>query len=340
MNKQELLMALKAVVPGIAKNETILPGADSICFQEGQVKTYNDNLSVLYPLDSGIECSVKAEELIRVLEKMSGLDITLKVEKKSLKITDGTTSLSLLLIESDTAERLASLKLEELDWKDLPEGFSRSLTLCMASVSNNLIHGPLTGIRVNGNDFLSSDNFRATWVVLPEEMEPFTIPGASVKDLLKIPNLGQYAVTNAWVHFMSESGAVFSSRIIASNFPEDGLKKMFPKSDKSTFSVPVGMENAIDRVGVLAYTMDDGRDYITITPEKDHLIVSGERQFGSIKEKVKMEDGQWPDGIQINVQPKYFLDILTKTRNFQMADHLIYFHDKDFKHIISTIMVG
>ncbi len=338
MNRLELLAALKAVIPGVAKGETLLAGADSFVFAPGLIQSYNDTLSVTFPLDTGVEGTVKAAEIVKVLEKMSGTDVKLEVVESFMEITDGVTALSMRLIEAATPDLIAGLVFEDLDWQALPGDFVQALILCLPSVSRNVIHGAMTGIRVENTDVLSSDNFRATWVVLKEGMTPFTIPGTAVADLLKIPGLEQYATTDAWAHFMSGDGAVFSSRLIASEFPGEALKKMFPEVGEDSYNLPDGLKGALERAGVLAYTQDDGVDFITLSANEDFLTIKGERQYGSIKEKIKIKDGEWPNGMMVNIRPEYMLDIMAKTRRFQMVGNLVYFHGGGFKHIIATII--
>jgi len=345
MNRNDLLRALKAVIPGVSKGEALLIGADSFIFRRGLIQSYNDVLSVTFPLDVGIEATVKAAELVKVLEKMSGADIKLEVNDKSLEISDGVTTLSMRLIEAGTMALLESLALEDLEWLPLPKDFVKALTLCLPSVSRNVVHGALTGIRIENDCLLSTDNFRATWVELETPMSPsgfpfsgITLPGDAAIDLLKLQNLEQFSFTDAWAHFLSSEGAVFSSRLIASDFPAEPLKQMFPEPGHGSYQLPDGLEKTLERVRVLAYTQDDGSDYVTMSEDKGNLKIKGERQFGSIKEKIKLKAGEWPDGVIINIQPGHLLDIMSKTRDFQMVDKLAYFHGPRFKHIISTII--
>jgi DNA polymerase III sliding clamp (beta) subunit (PCNA family) len=246
----------------------------------------------------------------------------------------------LRFINTEVIDKLEGLALNDLDFKDLPpQGeFETAMHLCMNSISNNLGLGVLTGIRVEGNDVLSSDNFRATWVKLSVPLEPaFTIPGDSVADLLKLQDLEQYAITSAWAHFMSKSGAVFSSRLMAADFPSEGMKRMFPKSEEDSYKLPAGIEDALGRVGILAYTQDDGQDYVTISRDNGTLEIKGERQYGSAKEKIPATPEEWPEGVIVHVRPGAIIDIISRTRTFQKVGGLLFFHGNGFKHVISTI---
>jgi hypothetical protein len=157
-----------------------------------------------------------------------------------------------------------------------------------------------------------------------------TLLGNAATDLLKLQDLEQFSFSDAWAHFLSSEGAVFSSRLIASDFPVEPLKQMFPEPGHGSYRLPDGLEKTLERVRVLAYTQDDGSDYVTMSEDKGNLKIKGERQFGSIKEKIKLKVNEWPEGVIINIQPGHLLDIMSKTRNFQMVDKLAYFHGPGF----------
>jgi hypothetical protein len=137
---------------------------------------------------------------------------------------------------------------------------------------------------------------------------------------------------------MSKEGAVFSSRLIASEFPYKPLKNMFPKSGGDPYSFPKGMEKALERASILSHYQDDGIDYITLEEKRGYLVITGERHFASIREKVKLAGAKWPEGMSLSIQPSYLIDIISKTRKFEMFGNLAHFHGGDFRHIVSTII--
>lgn len=340
MNRQDLLKALKAAMPGISKGEALLAGADSFIFGDGLIRSYNDRLSITYPFDTRVSGAVKGQELVKVIDKMAGLDVTLSETDSTVEVSDGVTSLSMRKIECATTQMIEALELESLNWSALPGGFVKAVSLCLPSISRNAAHGALMGIRVDSTDVMSSDNFRATWFVMDGDMEPFTIPGPSASDLLKLGALEQYAVSKAWVHFMSADGAVFSSRLLASEFPLEPLKRMFPDEGGEQYVLPEGLGKAIERAGVLASQQDGGFDYISLKPgdkkNSGYLMVTSSRQYGSIVEKVKLQDGGWPDG-SININPDHITAVMARTGKFRVVGNLACFDGEGFRHIISLI---
>lgn len=326
-------------MPGVAKGEATLTGADSFVFKENVIQSYNDHLSVTFPFETGVIGSIKAIETFRVLEKMGGDEVKIERKQNSIKFTDGKTNLSMQLIMEETRGLIEAMMLEELDWKPLPENFPLAARLCLQSISRHVTMGPMVGIRVEGEEVISSDNYRATLFKLAEPMDSFTIPGVSVVDLLKLEKLEQYAATEAWVHFMNSEGAVFSSRLIWTEYPYESLKEMFPEEvEEDTYCLPKGLEKALERVGVVSCHHDDGLDFVVLSGKEGTLSIRGARQFGECIEEIEIQEREWPEGLEINVQSGHLLDILSKTRVFQMVRKLLYFHGEGFKHIIATVL--
>jgi len=346
VNKGDLIKALRAVLPGVSSGNVLLTGADSFVFRGGTVQSYNDHLAVTYPFDIGIDAdelvSVKAAEMVQVVERMSGQELELSLKGPKLFVTDGKTSLSMKRKEDiDVPRLLEALALEDLDWDELPGDLVGALELCLPSVSRDHVHGALVGINIRGQNVMSSDNFRITWVRLAESMPEFTLPGSAVADLLKIGELERYAVTGSWAHFLTVEGAVFSSKLIASEYPYDGLMGLFPDKSDQVYVLPKGLENTIKRVSPLAYQRESGDDFINLRAVGDNkLAVTGEREdAGSAVEEVDLGEGGWPEGVEINIQPNYLLDILKKTREFSVVGGLVHFEADNFKHVIATIAV-
>jgi len=340
MIRADLIKALKLVMPGAGKGETLLSGADSFVFSPGHVQTYNDNLSVSFPIATGIEGAVKAGELVRVLEKMSGIEVTLERDQDSaLLITDGATDLSLKLLDINLADLIQALNLENLRWKKLPTDFLEAMELCLPCASSNPAQTVIRGIRVEGISVFSTDNFRASWYLLSATMDDFTIPKDSVADLLKIPDLTKYSVTSSWVHFTNDNGVIFSSRTLGGAYPSDTIRNLFPPEEEGElFTLPEALKSSMDRTQLVTYLRETGLDYVTISKEGNHLIVKGERDFGSIKDRIPIEPDQWPDGVAIHIHPKFLRSALDYSLNCRRHRErfLIMGADK-FQHLVGVI---
>jgi len=337
MKRDELIKVLKTVMPGVSKGDALLQGADAFVFTPGLVQTYNDHLSVSHPANIDVTASVKAVEMVRVLEKMAGLDVQMKVEDNQLMVTDGNTNLAMKLMEVQTPSLIEALDLEGLEWNPIPKDFLPAIDLCLSSVSNNPAHGVLNGIKVDGTDLLASDNYRVAWSVIGEPMREFIIPGLATAALLKIPDLESYAVST-WVHFMNKEGAVFSSRLLGGDFPSDTMKGLFPANEDSVeYELPEALKPALERAAIMTSSQDGVMEYVTLSRKGDNLLVQGERQFGSVLDKVPAGEAGFPVDTQININPKFLLDIMGMTRKFRMSGSLLIFGGEGFLYLSSTI---
>lgn len=338
MNREELLHALKIVIPGVSKGESLLTGTDSFIFRNGLIQTYNEHLSVTFPLDIGIEGAVKAAEMARVLEKMQGLEITIELRGKAIFVTDGFTELSMQLLDTAVSTHLTSLALEDLDWDELPPDFMKALSLCLPSVSRNPAHDAMMGIRFEGEDVLACDNMRCSWCVVDASLPDFTLPGGAANELKKIPDLTGFSVSGSWVHFQNKDGVVFSSRLFAAEFPSAALRNYFNfDGELIKYQFPAGLEKALERAEIMSFSQENGSPFVTLEEKKGKLVIRGERQYGTLSERIPLET-DWPKGVSLDIDPRHLLHILSLTREFQVSGRNVYFQTEGHKHVISTII--
>jgi hypothetical protein len=347
MNRLELLAALKAVTPGLATGSSMVQGADTVVLSPGLVQTYNDHVSVTHPapVPEEITAAIKAAEMVKVLEKMAGLDITAKItDKNKLELSDGRTTLSMTLVEANTTDMIRSLDLEGLEWLPLPKGFAKALALTAPGASRNPAHGVWAGVCILIDRLLSTDNFRASWADLEEHMvrpgtpfAPFVLPAPAALRIAAMDGLESWAATPSWAHFMDKNGAVFSSRLLGGEFPVDGVLNLFPEAVGETWELPEALKPALERAAVMASPLDSGMDFVTIRRDGQDIVVMGEQSAGSVTDRVPAGERGWPEGAAIRISPKYLLDIMGATRTFRMTGTMLAFEAPGFRHVTSTI---
>jgi hypothetical protein len=345
MNRLELLAALKAVTPGLATGSSMVQGADTVVLSPGLVQTYNDHVSVTHPapVPKGMTAAIRAAEMVKVLEKMSGLDITAKItDKNKLELSDGRTTLSMTLVEANTADMIRTLDLEGLEWLPLPKGFAKALALTAPGASRNPAHGVWAGVCVLADRLLSTDNFRASWAdldapMVAEGFAPFVLPAAAALRIAAMDGLESWAATPSWAHFMDRNGAVFSSRLLGGEFPVKGVLNLFPEDAGKAWELPEALKPALERAAVMASPLDGGMDFVTVRRDGQDIVVVGERSAGSVTDRVPAGERGWPEGAAIRISPKYLLDIMGATRTFRMAGTMLAFEAPGFRHVTSTI---
>ena len=126
MKRVELINTLKKVLPGV-EDKSIIEGANSFFFDEKWVKTFNDSIAVSYPFETGLKCSVKAQEFFKVVSKIESEDVRMVLlEDGRLQLSAGKTVVKMASMEADTIlKAVDNLSLLCLKWETLPKDFLR-----------------------------------------------------------------------------------------------------------------------------------------------------------------------------------------------------------------------
>jgi len=355
MKKQELLKALKQVIPGVGKD--MIPGADSFLFDKDWIRTYSDTISISYPFKSEINCSIKANEFFKVLQKMKSDEIEMElksdtgiadnlhtfpegapvsVTRSALIVRDDITELKMNLIESQITSLIESLGIDAIEWKKVPKDFITGISKCLFSVSSDVSLGVLCGLFIGGNDIISSDNYRASWFEMDKKMDSFILPLEALNELIKFEDIKEYGINESWVHFRNEENVIFSSRLIEGEFPSEKIKEFFEVSGDE-YSFPDELSKSLDRVDVMAFEKLGTFSYISLEVFRGKLVVKGERDFGSIKDKLKIEKDSLPEDFKLMISASFLKSVLEKNKSFYYKGSSVLFDSGDFKHIIATV---
>lgn len=87
INRTELITALEAMQPGIAKKEVVEQSA-SFAFQNGRVYAYNDQIAVSHPCPKGLAGAVRAQEFHTLLKRLTDDEIDVEVSANELLVPE------------------------------------------------------------------------------------------------------------------------------------------------------------------------------------------------------------------------------------------------------------
>ena len=341
MKREDLVKTLTSVMVGVNLKQKA-EGFDNFVFHSGAVSTFNFDLSISHPLDIGVECEVKAEDMVKVLSKMEGETVNISIYKENqLEIKDAKTTLRLVLLEDKISEQVESLKFKDLKWKKLPEGFLEGLSKTYFSASKDITFGSLAGVGVSEDNILSTDNWRASWFKMKGKMDPFVIPTQSAINICRFEGYKEYCLADesAWLHLRNKEGVIFSCRLLASeDYPFEGVINYFNVDTTKKFSFPEEIKASFERAGLLAFSDQvSGNEFVSIQEEKGFLILTGANDYGSLSEKVKIKDGSFPKKVKIDISHKFLLEILSKSKDFFFNNNTVIFDIGNFKHLITVI---
>jgi len=163
MEREKLLRALEAVKLGLS-SKSFIEQMDCFIFTGDRVVTYNDEITVTHPLQTGITGAVRAEQLYKLLGKLPDNRIRLKATETELLVSDGKIKAGIPL---QTEIELPLLDYSKIKgWVKIPEGFSEAVKFCLFSCARDITTPQLSCIYINkkGGTVESTDNFRLTRV--------------------------------------------------------------------------------------------------------------------------------------------------------------------------------
>jgi len=331
INKTDLQNALERVKPGLSSKETIQQST-SFCFLEGNVVTYNDEISIASPVENlNITGAVQATELYQLLKKLKQEEISLEVSENEILITSGKTKAGLIL---QTEIKLPLSEVErKSEWKILPEGFKEALRFVVSSCSKDMSKPVLTCVHINAVGFIEGcDNYRvARWMLEGEfPTGTFLIPQSSVLELLKLEPV-KVALDGGWVHFITEDKTMMSCRVIDDKFPD--TSKLLNQSGNEV-SLPDGITEVLDRAGIFAKRDSQLDEDISIILDKGKVRVESKSETGWFKEEVPNEIYKGEE-VQFDITPSLLKDILKETNVFSHCGRMLKFESGNWIYVVS-----
>ena len=324
IKKQELIDAMASVKPGLT-NKTIIEQTDHFIFDEGYLRTYNDEFAISSPCDIGFSAAIKADVFSVLIDKINSeeIDITLKdttIEIKTEKITS-----EIVFDEEISCPRLTITKKR---WRSLPEDFSSGIKLCVFSADKNMLLRELTCLFIDGSNILSADNYRATRFVMKSKItDSFLLPATSAAKLAVYkPN--KYLIDEGWIHFKNKQEVLFSCRIVDGEYPST-VDNLFGEADGEIIKFPGGFLDIVQRASVFAQDSEDG--LISISIKKGKLLCKGEGSLGWLKEEMKIN---CKTEFKFSASYDALIEIIPKTPQVIVIEDKLLFKGDNFEHII------
>jgi hypothetical protein len=328
------LQALKLLQPGLASRE-IVEGSVHFHFHRDCISTYNDQFAVMVPFATEVEGAVRAEELYKLLDKMTGdqVEITQEPEENEIKIKSGRTKAGLRLLE-----KVVPPLEPENEFYALPKDYQDGLSFCQFSCSRDMTRvgdgteerPNLTCIHIQGNLISSSDNWRVTQFVQTEPWPyDFLLPGEQAEPL------GKYEFTHmaldwAWVHFFNEESGLLVSIRLKSGKPMDVEKYL--QVEGEVILLPDEIKESMERsiIMVEGASLLDLR--VELTLKENQLICKSKKSVGWLEEIIPI-DYSGPQ-IQMIANPKFLQEILSLTQEMVIGEISCLFRGLNFRHVM------
>lgn len=319
----ELTSALSKIRGGIS-TKGLIDGFGNYSLDDDFIRTYNDHICISYPFKTGVVASVKADNLNAVLSKIDGETVELRIVDNSLLIKGGNTKAG--LIKTDAVKHIPI----NGEWKDLPEDFLHGLSLCSFSAADTMSMGILYCIHVSKNRLYSSDNYRISRYELSKGIDDvFLIPAKSAEEVSKFP-VNKYLLDESWVHFKSDSGVIFSCRIVSGTYKD--VDRFFEVEGKE-FALPENIKKYVDSSLVMADGKREFEKKIEMSISKDQIILRGETDTGWIESKVPCQI-EIEESFKVAINPIFLNEVLNKSTSIVVREGRALFKSENFQHVM------
>ncbi len=329
IKRSEFLDALESVQPGLASKE-IIEQSNAFIFADGEVITYNDEVTVTCPIDLDIEGAVQAHELIKLLQRMKDDEIEIEVTEEELKIKGKKTKAGIRL-QADVLLPIDEVEIPE-KWKKIPKGFIDALDFCHFNVSTDMSRMILTNIHVHGDKVQSCDNFRVTEVILGSDAkkvfkEPLLIPGSVIKYLKSYSPI-EYNIIDGWIHFLNEDDVVFSTRTSEEeDYPD---LSAFLEVEGDPVTMPDGIAEVLERAEIFIDNTFEQDKKIDIKITENKMVVKGTGPAGWFEETLSIE--HTGDEITFSIHPRFLLQSLQLLDEMTIGEDKLKLSGKGFTH--------
>ena len=326
IQKTELQKALTAVKPGLATKE-LIEQSTSFAFVDGKVVTYNDELSISYPLkEMEITGAVQAEQLYKLLSKLKGDELNMEIVDSELLIKCGKQKAGMTIKEE------INLPIEEIGeiskWKKLPADFLKHISMASNSCSTDMMKPVLTCIHLTDTEIIGTDGFQVIRIASESiGIEDTLLPANMVSHIVSAKPI-QISKGEGWVHFRTKEKAVLSCRIFEDKYPD--VSKFFEvEGEKVVF--PEVVKSIIDKAGIFSKADTAIDEMITIAIDSKKMTITGKGESGWYEESCKVDYAG--EETSFNVTPYLLTNILSIIQECVLSEQRVLFQNKEISYL-------
>lgn len=334
INVKNLLEVLTAVNAAIT-NKEVLQQSDSFIFlKKGIVCSFNDELAIHAKCPVKLQGSVKAKDLLQLLNKIKDEEVSIKHTGNELRIKGKSTRAGLTFIQD------ISLPLEDVDdpgkWISLPEDFDIAIKRCLPACSSNMNRPALTCIHIHKNIAEASDGVkmsRHTFKKKIKFIKEILFPAHSAAIIANKP-VKYFSMTDGWLHFTDhkkEGSIIYSCRVFKEKFPNlDAF--VVKKGDRIKF--PPKMADMLETVAVFSEDEIANREMVEISIEGKQGTITSKNNNGWVSEKFKIDKKQ---NVKFRTDPNLLRDLLKNKGSVEITDNTLSIKSKNFIHIVAIM---
>jgi hypothetical protein len=335
VNRNELLMILDRVKPGLAKKEIVEQAAHFI-FANNEVTTFNDMVCIMHPYPSEIEFSVRGLEFYKMMSGISEEEVDLTMEGSNLKIKTKKTKAALSTLVGEAAsvkpviEALRKIISVQDFWNPISPDFLFGLNICSFSASKDVTSGVKSCCAIRNDSIYTTDNIRASIYMMEKPMIAMALPVKSVLDMLNY-EITSYGISENWAHFKTDSNIVFSCKLMKGEYPFALVEGLFSEAP-TDIVFPPELVTVVNSMVTLTEGDGEADRSISLTIENNEIECKAQKELSWITKSVDVEYAG--PKIKILINPIFFSQILKRATSCSIINNRGMFFSDNFSHIL------
>jgi len=343
MHRDNLVKAMKAVIPGVARKD-IVEVFTCICFVQDKIMSTNGQVYIRYQLDedSGLTLSVPGKPIYSILNSLGCESVELAETKKGLKITATNLKGKLVTPEVQADKSIDKLvqEPEDSEWIDFPKDLLGALKLCKFSCSRDQTEGVLTCVNVNDDVVRSTDKFRISQYKLTESTnQKMSLPVPLIAELEKYAgDIEEWCIKGNQVFFRIFGGRlVVGGPFLTGEYPD--VSSFFTINPQIEIDLPEEISDVLLRQKLLLDDILDLDQETKITVTGEGIILSScSKSVGEIEEIIETCVPEEGHGHTFFINPLFMIEILQlcKKMGYDDTNKIVSFCSNGFQHVLKT----
>jgi hypothetical protein len=341
INVKDLKRVLEIVSAGVS-TKPIIEQSGCIVFLNDRIVSYNDEVAVQVPYNTGITAAVPAEPLIALVNRCSQPTVDLELSEGRLWFKTKRYSPRIVVQEEVTLPFDQKFKPPEkfIKLQDSDE-FCRAMAFCEITISTDTQFMEFCGVHVasdaKGSFVESTDRYRVTrkYFSTHQHHIDIIIPTQAVK-FLKGQDIRSVGESNGWLYFKLPDGIVLGCFTVEAKYPDYGapLREVLGEAIVK-IELPKRLPSMLDRAAIFAQSAEKNDEVVELTFGKGKLKLHAEGKFGDIPEWCRCDYDGAP--ITIQLRPDHVKDILTIGDKITIYENDVTTTGKSFFHTVRRI---
>ena len=347
VDRKKLIEALEIIRPVMGSDDQKV-----FAFDNARIHCYNQDSNIWVPFETGLAgCVMEPDAFCACLENMRAdkIELAIKVTKPKTDVVEAGTNFKHLIVKSDTKDMVQRGKFPLLPNEDfspqirklrkgktaeVSKDFVRGLGLCLKTLGNPDLTDPaLFGLRVQGKDMFSSDNYRISWYTLDTSMTNMLLPEEAARMLVSLkPTSYLIRENEAFFAIPFGSGGLYATALLNYKYPES--KEFFKGFEAKGYRLPkISIQDTVNLVQGHFDSEDPLSDGMVVSIKGDVLSTSTYNPLTDLKyETATRLKGK--KGISLKLSARYLRDAFTLAEGEE--GEITYQKSKDGKSICLT----